>query len=64
MGTHLWSEVNAELQNGFNTKVFVKKYKKEQLQKYYWWINGILPSLHIHPPTLRLHNDLVCKQNW
>ena len=36
MGTHLWSEVNAELQNTFNTKVFVKKYKKELLQKYYW----------------------------
>ncbi len=35
MGTHLWSEVNAELQNTFNTKVFVKKYKKELLQKYY-----------------------------
>ncbi len=35
MGTHLWSEVNAELQNMFDTTVFVKKYKKELLQKYY-----------------------------
>ncbi len=35
MGTHLWFEINAELQNMFDTKVFVKKYKKELLQKYY-----------------------------
>ena len=35
MGTHLWSELNAELQNVFDTKAFVKKYKKELLQKYY-----------------------------
>ena len=35
MGTHLWSEVNVELQNVFDTKVFVKRYKKELLQKYY-----------------------------
>ena len=35
MGTHLWSEANAELQNVFDTKLFVKKYKKELLQKCY-----------------------------
>ncbi len=35
MGTHLLSEVNAELQNVFDTKVFVRKYKKELLQRYY-----------------------------
>ncbi len=35
MGTHLWSEANAELQNVFDTKLFVKKYKKKQLQKCY-----------------------------
>ncbi len=33
MGTPLWSEVNAELQNVFDTKVFVEKHKKELLQK-------------------------------
>ncbi len=33
VGTDLWSEVNAELRNMF--KVFVKKYKKQLLQKYY-----------------------------
>ncbi len=35
MGTHRWSEVNAEFQNVFDTKVFLNKYNKELLQKYY-----------------------------
>ena len=63
MGTHLWFEINAELQNMFDTKVFVKKYKKELLQKYYWWIMASWGACtRTHPPydyimTLHLEKE-------
>ncbi len=63
MGTHLWSEANAESLNVFETKIFVKEYKKELLQKILLMNYGILRNLHIrpptHPPTLRIHHHLV-----
>ncbi len=51
MGTHLWSQVNAELQNVFDTRVFVKRFKKEVYTQKVLLNYGILRNLHIHPPT-------------
>ncbi len=62
MGTPLWSEVNAELQNVFDTKVFVEKHKKELLQKCSWMNYGIFAE-PAHPPTHLTSTSCILKKS-